>query len=214
MGDKVLVNVGGKGAGVVAFNTADGKELWKSTDDGPSYSSPTAGRDRWEAGRVRSPTVASGLRVLDPGSGKSLYDFPWRPRDNNSVQAATPLVWKGEIFLTVSYATGGVLLKLKGGTVDEIWSNDKSLSSQYTTPVRVGDYLYGTHGRSDVGNAQMRCVEWKSGTVKWSEEKFGVASVIAVDGASLDPLTEGGDLVRFDALAEMATRSRGQVRRS
>jgi outer membrane protein assembly factor BamB len=117
------------------------------------------------------------------------------------VQAATPLVWKGEIFLTVSYATGGVLLKAKGGTVDEIWSNDKSLSSQYTTPVRVGDYLYGTHGRSDVGNAQMRCVEWKTGAVTWTEANYGVASVIAVDGGLL-ALTEAGDLVRFDASPE------------
>ena len=114
------------------------------------------------------------------------------------MNAATPLVWKDEIFLTVSYATGAVLLKVKGGEVDDVWSNDKSLSSQYNTPVRVGDYLYGLHGRSDVGTAQLRCVEWKTGKVKWSEEKFGVASIIAVDN-SLLALTEGGELVRFDA---------------
>lgn len=196
MGDKVLVNVGGKGAGVVAFNTADGKEVWKSTDDGASYSSPTTAEI--DGKPVAVFLTRTGLRVLDPASGKSLYDFPWRPRDANSVQAATPLVWKGEIFLTVSYATGGVLLKAKGGTVDELWSNDKSLSSQYTTPVRVGDYLYGTHGRSDTGATHLRCVEWKSGEVKWSEAKFGVASLIAVDGGLL-ALTETGDLVGFDA---------------
>jgi outer membrane protein assembly factor BamB len=181
---------------VVCFNAADGKELWKSTDDGPSYSSPVAAEIDGKPAAVF--LTRRGLRVLDPANGKSLYDFPWRPRDNNSVQAASPLVWKDEIFLTVSYATGGVLLKAKGGTLDEIWSGDKSLSSQYNTPVRVGDYLFGTHGRSDVGTAQMRCVEWKTGAVKWSEERFGVASVIAVDGGIL-ALTEGGELVRFDA---------------
>ena len=42
------------------------------------------------------------------------------------------------------------------------------------------------------------CVEWKTGTVKWSEPKFGVASLIAVDGGLL-ALTEAGQLVRFDA---------------
>ena len=36
------MNVGGKGAGVVAFDPATGKELWKATDDAASYSSPTA----------------------------------------------------------------------------------------------------------------------------------------------------------------------------
>jgi outer membrane protein assembly factor BamB len=196
MGDKVLVNVGGRGAGVVAFGTADGAEVWKSTSDGPSYSSPTAAELDGKPAAVF--LTRAGLRVLDPASGKSLYEFAWRPRIEASVQAATPLVWKDEIFLTVSYDTGAVLLRAKKGELEEIWSSDKAISSQYNTPVRVGDFLYGTHGRSDVGTAQMRCVEWKSGAVKWNEAKFGVASVIAVDGGIL-ALTEGGDLVRFDA---------------
>jgi outer membrane protein assembly factor BamB len=196
MGDKVLVNVGGRGAGVVCFDAANGKELWKSTDDGPSYSSPTAAELDGKPVAVFFTRV--GLRVLDPASGKSLYDFPFKPRIEASVQAATPLVWKDEIFLTASYATGAVLLSAKKGELNELWSGDKSLSSQYTTPVRVGDYLYGTDGRSDFGNGQMRCVEWKTGAVKWAEKNFGVASVIAVDGGLL-ALTEAGDLVRFDA---------------
>jgi hypothetical protein len=138
-----------------------------------------------------------------------LYELPWRPRDNNSVQAATPVVWKDEIFLTASYATGAVLVRAKGGELSEVWpnpgktavGNDKTLSAQYSTPVRVGEYLYGVHGRADVGTAQLRCVEWKTGAVKWSREKFGVASLLAVDGG-LVALTEGGDLVRFDASAD------------
>jgi outer membrane protein assembly factor BamB len=198
-GGRVLVNVGGKGAGVVAFDATDGKQVWAATDDGASYSSPVAAELDGKPAAVF--LTRAGLRVLDPATGKSLYAFPWRPRDNNSVQAASPLVWKDEIFLTVSYATGAVLLRAKKGEVEELWSNDKSLSSQYATPVRVGDYLYGTNGRSDTGVAQMRCVEWKSGEVKWSAAKFGVASVIAADGGLL-ALTEGGDLVGFDASAD------------
>ena len=142
---KLYVNVGARGAGVVCFDAATGKELWKSTDDGASYSSPTIGTFDGKPAVVF--LTRTGLRVLDPASGKSLYDFPWRPRDSNSVQAATPLVWKDEVFVTVSYSTGGALVQLKGGTAEEVWSNDKSLSSQYNTPVRVGDHLYGTHGR-------------------------------------------------------------------
>lgn len=196
---KLFVNVGAKGAGVVCFDAATGKEVWKSTDDGASYSSPVAGTFDGKPAVVF--LTRAGLRVLDPASGKSLYDFPWRPRDNNSVQAATPVVWNDEVFLTVSYSTGAALVKLKGGAAEEVWSNDKTLSSQYNTPVRVGDYLYGTHGRSDAGVAALRCVEWKTGAVKWSEPKFGGASLIAVDGGLL-ALTEGGDLVRFDAAPE------------
>lgn len=193
---RLFVNVGAKGAGAVCFDATTGKELWRSTDDGASYSSPVAAELDGRASVVFLTRM--GLRVLDPASGKSLYDFPWRPRDVNSVQAATPVVWKDEVFLTVSYATGGALVQLKGGQADEVWSNDKTLSSQYNTPVRVGEYLYGTHGRSDAGVASLRCVDWKTGAVKWSEPKFGVAALIAVDGGLL-ALSEGGELVRFDA---------------
>jgi outer membrane protein assembly factor BamB len=195
---KLLVNVGGKGAGVVAFDAATGKELWKSTSDPASYSSPVAAEIDGKLAAIF--LTRFGLRVFDPANGKVLYELAWRPRLNESVQAATPLVWKDEIFLTVSYSTGAVLAKTKGGELEEVWSNDKSLSAQYSTPVRVGDYIYGVHGRADVGTAQLRCVEWKTGTVKWSEPKFGVSAIIAVDDGLL-ALTEAGDLVRFDASA-------------
>lgn len=193
---KLLVNVGGKGAGVVAFDAVSGKELWKSTDDAASYSSPAAAEIDGQLAAIF--LTRYGLRVLDPANGKVRYELPFRPRLNESVQGATPLVWKDDIFLTVSYSTGAALVHAKKGELEEIWANDKTLSSQYNTPVRVGDYLYGVHGRADVGTAILRCVDWKTGAVKWSEPKFGVASLIAVDGG-LVALTEGGDLVRFDA---------------
>ena len=41
--DKVVVMVGGKGAGVVAFDVKDGKTAWKATDDPSSYASPVLG---------------------------------------------------------------------------------------------------------------------------------------------------------------------------
>jgi len=194
-GGKLLINVGAKGAGIVAFDPASGKEAWKATDDAASYSSPTVAE-------VGGKTLAlfltrGGLAAVEPETGKVRFTFPWRPRIDASVNAATPLVWKDEIFLTVSYNTGAVLLRAKGDELEEVWSNDRSLSCHYNTPVRVGDYLYGVHGRQE-GVAQLRCVEWKTGTVKWTVPRFGTATLIAVDGGLL-ALTEGGELIRFDA---------------
>jgi outer membrane protein assembly factor BamB len=193
---KLLVNVGGKGAGIVAFDPATGKELWKADSDPASYSSPTVAE-------IGGKTLAvfltrEGLVALEPETGKVRYTHPWRPRLEASVNAATPLVWNGDIFLTVSYGAGAVLLRPRGTELDEVWANDKSLSCQYNTPVRVGDFLYGAHGRVDAKAVDLRCVEWKTGTVKWSVPKFGAVTLIAVDGGLLG-LTEGGDLVRFDA---------------
>lgn len=207
VGGNLVLNVGGKGAGVVALDPATGKEKWKATDDAASYSSPTAAEIDGKAAAVF--VTRFGLRVFDAATGKVLHEFAFRPRVNESVQAATPLVWKDEIFLTASYATGAALVRVKCGETTDLWANDKTLSSQYNTPVRVGDYLYGVHGRSDIGTAQLRCVEWKTGAVKWSEANFGVASLIAVDGGVL-ALTETGDLVRFDASPD-GYKERGRV---
>ncbi len=192
----LLVNVGGKGAGIVAFDPATGKEVWKATDDPASYSSPTLAEIDGKPLAVF--LTRSGLVALDPATGKVRYAHPFRPRLNESVNAATPLVYKDEIFLTVSYSTGAILLKAKGDEAEEVWANDRSLSCQYNTPVRVGEHLYGVHGRQEGGGAKLRCIEWKTGNVKWSVDRFGVASILAVDGGLL-ALTESGELVRFDA---------------
>ena len=40
VGDKVVVMVGGKGAGIVAFDARTGKTEWQATDDPASYASP------------------------------------------------------------------------------------------------------------------------------------------------------------------------------
>ena len=195
-GGKLLVNVGGKGAGVVAFDPATGKEVWKATDDAASYSSPVVA----EIGGQKLAVFLTrrGLLALDPENGKVRYSHDWRPRIDASVNGATPLVWNNEIFLSVSYGTGAILLKAKGDELDEVWANDKSLSCHYNTPVRVGDYLYGVHGRQEGGAAQLRCVEWKTGAVKWSQARFGLAVLIAVHGGLL-ALAESGELIRFDA---------------
>ncbi len=196
LGERLLVNVGGKGAGVVAFAVDTGKELWKATDDAASYSSPigcsVGGKDR-----VAFFTRA-GLQILDPVDGTVCFSKPFRSRLDASVNAASPVRNGEEIFLSSSYGVGAVVLKPRGTEWDEVWANEKSLTCHYNTPVLVDGFLYGIDGRQEGGSARLRCVEWKTGNVRWTEEKFGCASIIAVDGG-LVAATERGELVRFDA---------------
>jgi outer membrane protein assembly factor BamB len=209
LADRLLVNVGARGAGIVAFDPATGKELWKATDDPPSYAAPSIIE---LGGRPHAAFFTrSGLAVVEPTTGAVTFATEWRSRLDASVNAAAPVVRKDELLLTASYGTGAVLLKAKEGEWEEVWSNDRSLSCHYNTPVLVGAHLYGVHGRQEGGAAQLRCVEWKTGAVKWSVERFGVASLLAVDGGLL-AVTEGGELVRFDADPEgYRERGRAQV---
>ena len=125
-----------------------------------SYSSPVAAEIDGKLAAVF--LTRFGLRVLDPATGSVRHELPFRPRLNESVQAATPIVWKDRDLSRRSRTRPArALMNAKGAELEEVWANDKSLSSQYSTPVRVGDYLYGVHGRADVGTAILRCVEWK-----------------------------------------------------
>lgn len=196
IGDVLMVNVGAKGAGVVGFDTATGKELWKVGDDGPGYSSPAVVDVDGKPHAVF--LTRAGVMVVRPTDGKLTHSLAWRSRLDASVNASTPLVRKDELFVTSSYGTGGTLRKLKSDELEEVWANDTSMSCQYSTPVLVGEYLYGTHGRADTKTGELRCVNWKTGEVKWAEKGFGVAHVIAIDGGLL-AVTETGEVVRFEA---------------
>jgi outer membrane protein assembly factor BamB len=181
--DKLLVNVGGRsGAGLVAFALDTGKTVWQATDERASYSSPTTATidgQQYAIFVTRMNAVA-----IDPRSGKVRFQFPFG-RTGPTVNAATPLVFDGHLFVTASYGIGAELARISGGQRVTVWSSDDVMSSQYTTSVYDDGYLYGIDGREDIGTARLRCVEAKTGKVKWTEEDFGVAHIILADGKLL-----------------------------
>ena len=193
---KLLVNVGGRGAGLVALDPATGRTLWKTTDEAASYSSPAAVK----LGTAERALFITRLNcvLVDPATGKAQTLAPFGQR-GPTVNAATPLVFGGRMFLTSSYGVGALLAKLEAMpaqpaasiTAQEVWSNDDTLSSQYATPVEHGGFLYGIHGREDVGEAELRCVEAATGKVRWSQPRYGVAHLILADGKLLIQSVEG-----------------------
>jgi outer membrane protein assembly factor BamB len=192
--DRIYVNVGAKGAGIVAFDRKNGKEIWKATDDEAGYSSPTMATI---GGKRRLVFFTrEGLVVLNPDDGKVLHKLRWRSRNPNSVNAAVPLVTDDQIFLSASYETGAVLLQVSDSGLKEVWKNDESLSSHYNSSVLRNGYLYGLHGRQEYG-VDLRCVEWKTGKVLWSQPRFGCASLILADGL-LIAAAESGDIVLLE----------------
>lgn len=185
----VLVNVGGRnGAGIVAVNLEDGQFQWKSVDDAASYSSPVMATiaDRPYAVFVTRMQTT----VIDPFTGNVLYGFPFGAR-GPTVNAATPVVSKSKLFVTSSYGVGAKLVELEKTQFKPIWENDDTLSSQYNTPVLVGDYLYGIHGREDLGSPELRCIEFATGKVMWSEQLPGTAHLIYADKKLIAVTNEG-----------------------
>lgn len=193
---RLFLNVGGRErAGLVAFDARTGRVLWTATDDEASYSSPaiaTLGGRRQVLFLTRT-----GLVSVDPKNGEVLFRFPWRARSRASVNAATPLTAGPFVFLSASYGTGAVQLRVKGSEPETVWTSDESLSNHYSTSVIRGDYLYGFHGRQEYGQS-LRCVALKTGRVLWSRDGFG-AGTVSLAGDRLVVLKEDGELLLVEA---------------
>lgn len=204
-GDLLMVNVGGRGAGVVAFDKNTGKVVWSLTDDEASYSSPVVAT---VGGLKRALFLTrAGLLDIDTGAGKVRYQMPWRSRSMASVNAATPVVAGDIVFLSASYGTGAVALEAKGANYRKLWSNDDSLSNHYSTSVYAGGYLYGFHGRQEEGQ-ELHCIDVRTGKVQWSAGGMR-AGTVALAGETLLVLLEGGELIvakadpkKFQALSK------------
>jgi outer membrane protein assembly factor BamB len=185
VGGRLLVNVGGRGAGIVALDPANGKTIWNASDEAASYSSPAAA----DIGGKPQAVFITRMNCVsaDPQTGNVEKLFAFGKR-GPTVNAATPLIVGDKLFVTSSYSVGAELASLSG---KEIWSSDDRMSSQYATPVEKDGFVYGIHGREDVGVAELRCIELASGKVRWSKTGFGVAHLILAGDKLLLQKTDG-----------------------
>ena len=194
-GGLLLVNVGGPKAGIVGLSTADGSEVWRATTDEASYSSPviaTIGGKRLAVFFTRL-----GIVLLEPATGKVVFNKRWRARINASVNAANPVVQGDKLFFTSSYSVGAITLQAKGESFETLWQNEDSLSSHYGTPIASDGCIYGFDGRQE-GGARLRCIDFDTGKVRWTEEGFGCGAMILAE-ERLYVLSETGNLICIEA---------------
>jgi outer membrane protein assembly factor BamB len=189
-GNKVLLNVGGdtNDSGIVAFAADSGEIVWKATSERASYSSPVA----VTVEGVRHVIFVTRLNVvsLDPENGKQRFRFPFG-RTGPTVNAANPVVFDGQVFVTASYGIGAVLAKIKPDNAEVLWRDPDIMASQYATCVEKDGYLYGVEGRQDGPPADLRCFDSKTRKILWTQPSFGYASLIRVGGKLLIFTTEG-----------------------
>jgi outer membrane protein assembly factor BamB len=188
---RVIANIGGKNAGIVAFDAKTGKVLWTVTEDGASYSSAIGaaiGGRRYAVFLTRN-----GLVGLDPATGQVRFERQWRARYAASVNAATPVINGDSIFVSAEYGPGAGVLRFDGSKLTDVWASDEALSNHYSTSVYSGGYLYGFHGRQEFGQS-FRAVDFQTGKVRWTQDRFGAGSV-TLAGNRLLILRENGEMV-------------------
>jgi outer membrane protein assembly factor BamB len=172
-GDRVLVNVGGPGASVVAFSRDKGQVAWKTLDDKASYSSPIAigeGKDR----QIIFLT-AQGLVGLSPTDGKQFWKFSLV--DKLAESSTTPvLIGDTLIGSSVTYGSAALKLEKKDSKLGftELWKNP-ALTCYFSTPVPVGkEHVYMVTGTIlPPPSVTLRCIEVKSGKELWTQSNIG-----------------------------------------
>ena len=188
---RVFANIGGKGAGIVAFDAKTGKVHWTATDDEASYSS--AARATFGGRPSAVFLTRNGLVGLDPATGRVQFQQRWRARQAASVNAATPLVIGDLIFISAQYGPGAATFRYDGAALTQLWASDEALSNHYATSVERGGYLYGFHGRQEFGPS-FRAVELRTGRVRWSQDGF-LAGSVTLAGDRLLIVRETGEMI-------------------
>jgi outer membrane protein assembly factor BamB len=186
----------GNGTGIVAFDKLTGKERYRATDELASYSSPIIAEINGR--RLGLYWSRHRLIAFEPATGKAAFQFHWRSKQLESVNAANPLVVGDRIMLTECYGLGCVLLNVMGDKPEVVWKDDadsrrKRLECHWNTPIHVNGFVYGSSGRHSE-TAELRCVELANGEVKWRIRDLGRASLLFVDGHFV-VLTEFGKLL-------------------
>ncbi len=174
IGDALVLNAGTKG---MALDKRTGKTLWTSGKGAAGYASPVP----FEIGKQAGVLLfcAKGLAAVDPKSGRELWWHPWETKYD--VNSADPVVAGDRVFLSSDYDHGCVMLQIQGGKPAVAWENQE-MRNHTNACVLLDGHLYGNDGTVKKGD--LKCIEVRTGEVKWSERKL-TGSVAAAGGKLL-----------------------------
>ena len=190
-GDKLITVVGGEpDALVVAFDKRTGAEIWHAVEvvGEMGYGQPVI----YEAGGARQLIVwhAAALVSLNPETGDIYWEQEWEVGAGMSV--ATP-VRSGDYLLVSQFYNGSMMMRLnqdrpsasmlwKGGSRSEMPDQTDGLHSMITTPLIIGDYLYGVGSYGELRGLDARTGErlWMSDQMT-AQARWGTAFFVRHD---------------------------------
>jgi outer membrane protein assembly factor BamB len=196
VGDTLVLNAS---PGGMALDARTGRTLWKSGTGQGGYATPVpvliGGKTHLA---IHSPRA---LTVVDAADGKEVWTTP--RLQPIGVNAPDPVVEGTRVFVTAGRGFGGALFDVTGAATP-VWEQE-GLSSHWHTSVLVKGLLCGPDGNNSEGAGRsptsLRCLDWTTGEIKWTEPKLEFNGLIAVGGKLL-VLTEMGDLVLVDPSPE------------
>lgn len=198
-GELLYIAGGGADESMLAFNKTTGALAWKAGDEKMTHATPVVATIHG----VRQVIflMQSGLVSLEAGSGKALWKFPFPYR---TATGCSPVISDDIVFCTAGYEIGGAACQISkhgaGFEAKEIWRvrGDTPLGSLWSTPVCKDGYLYGIISYKEFANGPLKCVDLKTGAVKWEQRGFGTGNVL-LTGNCLVALSDDGRVVLAQA---------------
>jgi outer membrane protein assembly factor BamB len=174
VGDRIIVNAGGRRASIVAVSKADGSTLWQQHNDGAGYSSPVLMRTG-SLNQVIFFTDSHTLAV-DPRDGRLLWTY--NKANNGTANVATPIVRGTRVFVSSDYGTGAALLEVRAAgnlaTANEIYFT-RDMRNHHASSVLIGDHLYG------FSSSILTALKFDTGAMAWRDRSVGKGSLIFAD---------------------------------
>lgn len=190
-GELLVLNAGTHG---LAVKKQTGELAWSTGKDSAGYATPVPFQTK--SGRALAIFGWRTLAAVSTDDGKLLWELPWKTEYD--INAADPIVSGDKMFISSGYRKGGALLKLNGKPTT-VWAS-QNMHNQLNSCVRIGKHLYGISGQNGHG-ADLRCVEFDTGKIKWQEKSAGFGALMAADG-KLIVLGEKGELIIAEATPE------------
>jgi len=176
----IILNAGTAGT---ALNKSDGKVVWQNGDGPPGYATAVP----VTIGGEKCVVIfgSNELIALAAATGKVLWRVPWKT--SYDVNAADPIIFGEMIFVSSGYNRGCGLFKIGADGATKVWEN-KNMRNHFNSCVLWNGSIYG------FDESDLRCLDWKSGEAKWTQEGLGKGSLMLADG-KLIILSEKGKLV-------------------
>lgn len=194
--NKVILPVGGPSASVVAFDANTGTTIWTAGSAPASYCSalPITLQGR----RQIVAFLQNTLTGIDLQTGQQLWEQNYAK--GNDEHAAAPLYSEPYLRNMQAYRAGSDLYELQADSTQiKRLRHDAQMSNDVASSVLVNGYLYGfdLHDQQTVrghpSHGTFRCMDFKTGEVKWSSDQPGQSSIVAADG-KLFMLNDTGQL--------------------
>jgi outer membrane protein assembly factor BamB len=192
---RVIVPLGGAGpqaATLIAFQAADGTELWRAGQDQISYASPLVAT----LNGVRQLLYTSEKQVAgyDIDSGAILWEHAWSSSSSGDANVSQPVpLDDSRVLLSKGYGRGASVILVdqsadNSWTTQALWARTTVLKTKFTSCVVRDEHAYG------LSDGILECVDMQTGKSVWKAGRYRHGQLLLVDDVLLIS-SEAGQVV-------------------